>query len=123
MKILIIDDDENIRRLVSFNLSMEGHEIIMAENGKIGIETAKKESPDLILLDVMMPVMNGIETVTNLKKEPITKNIPVFMLSAKGQMEDLDTAFDAGADNYITKPFDIDKLNAKIEFKLKKLKG
>jgi two-component system, OmpR family, response regulator RpaA len=119
MRILIIDDDENIRRLVSFNLSMEGHEIIQAENGKIGYQTAGKEQPELILLDVMMPVMDGIETVKKLKTDEATKEIPVFMLSAKGQMEDLDEAFDAGADNYITKPFNVEKLNAKIAFKMK----
>jgi DNA-binding response OmpR family regulator len=123
MRILIIDDDENIRRLVSFNLSMEGHELLQAENGKIGYQTAKKEQPELILLDVMMPVMDGIQTVKKLKTDPETKQIPVFMLSAKGQMEDLDEAFDAGADNYITKPFDVEKLNAKIAFKMKKLRN
>ena len=122
MRILIIDDDENIRRLVSFNLSLDGHEIIMAENGKKGFKTAKSEMPDLILLDVMMPVMDGIETCKKLKSDPQTKNIPVFMLSAKGQMKDLDEAFDAGADNYITKPFDVEKLNDTIQFKLSKIK-
>ncbi|RLC50852.1 MAG: DNA-binding response regulator, partial [Candidatus Cloacimonadota bacterium] len=67
MRILIIDDDENIRRLVSFNLSLDGHEIIMAEDGKQGYKTAKSEMPDLILLNVMMPVMDGIETCKKLK--------------------------------------------------------
>jgi DNA-binding response OmpR family regulator len=102
---------------------MEGHELLQAENGKIGYQTAKKEQPELILLDVMMPVMDGIQTVKKLKTDPETKQIPVFMLSAKGQMEDLDEAFDAGADNYITKPFDVEKLNAKIAFKMKKLRN
>jgi len=122
MKILIIDDDENIRRLVSFNLSLDGHEILTADNGKKGYKTARSENPDLVLLDVMMPVMDGIETCKKLKDDAKTKDIPVFMLSAKGQMKDLDEAFDAGADNYITKPFDVEKLNETILFKLSKIK-
>ncbi len=122
MRILIIDDDENIRKLVSFNLTMDGHEILQAVNGKDGLKKAKKEIPDLILLDVMMPVMDGIETCKRLKKESKTQNIPIFMLSAKGQMRDLDEAFDAGADNYITKPFEVEKLNDVITFKLSKMR-
>jgi len=123
MRVLVVDDDQNIRRLVSFNLKADGHEVILATNGKEGYETAQREHPDLILLDIMMPIMNGYETCSNLKQNPETKDIPVFMLSAKGQMTDLDEAFAVGADNYITKPFDVEKLNKTIMFKLESYKA
>jgi two-component system, OmpR family, alkaline phosphatase synthesis response regulator PhoP len=119
MKILVVDDDQNIRRLLNFNLSAAGHEVIVANNGKEGVEKAIKEKPDLILLDIMMPVMNGYEACKTLKEQDITKDIPVFMLSAKSQMMDLDDAFNVGADDYITKPFDIEKLDYSINYKLK----
>ena len=80
---------------------------------------AKKEKPDLILLDIMMPVMNGYETCEILKNTEETKDIPIFMLSAKSQMVDLDDAFNVGADDYIVKPFDIEKLEYSINYKLK----
>ncbi len=118
MKILVVDDDQNIRRLVSFNLSLENHEIFVASNGKEGIQVALEKNPDLILLDIMMPVMDGYKTCEWLKKDPRTKDIPIFMLSVKGQMTDLDDAFNAGADDYITKPFDVEKLNKTINYKL-----
>ena len=122
MKILVVDDDQNIRRLVSFNLSLEGHEILMARNGKEGIEIAVSSKPDIILMDIMMPIMNGYDACKWLKSDPRTKDIPLFMLSAKGQMTDLDEAFNVGADNYITKPFDVEELNKTIMFKLENLK-
>lgn len=121
MKILVVDDDQNIRRLVSFNLTQSNHEIILAKDGSEGYKLAIKEQPDLILLDIMMPIMNGYQTCEKLKNDPATKDIPVFMLSAKGQMTDLDDAFNLGADDYITKPFDVEKLEFSINYKLKTL--
>ncbi|MDK2977061.1 MAG: two-component system, OmpR family, alkaline phosphatase synthesis response regulator PhoP [Candidatus Marinimicrobia bacterium] len=122
MKILLVDDEENIRKLVHYNLILDGYDVIMAVNGKEGLEKAIQEKPDLILLDIMMPEMDGLEVCSRLKKNPETRDIPIFMLSAKGQMQDLEDAYDVGADNYITKPFDVDKLSEIIQFKLKKLK-
>ncbi|MBN2461131.1 MAG: response regulator [Candidatus Cloacimonetes bacterium] len=122
MKILVVDDDQNIRRLVSFNLSIEGHEILVARTGKEGIDMAVKNKPDLILMDIMMPEMNGYDACKWLKNDARTKDIPLFMLSAKGQMTDLDEAFNVGADNYITKPFDVEKLHKTIMFKLENLR-
>ncbi|MDD5581881.1 MAG: response regulator [Candidatus Marinimicrobia bacterium] len=121
MKILVVDDEENIRKLVQYNLVLDGHEVILAEDGKEGLEKARQEMPDLILLDIMMPEMDGLEVCSRLKKDPEMRDIPIFMLSAKGQMKDLEDAFEAGADNYITKPFDVDKLSEIIQFKMKKL--
>ncbi|MBN1948760.1 MAG: response regulator [Candidatus Cloacimonetes bacterium] len=118
MKILIIDDDQNIRKLVSFNLSLKKHQVFAAKDGQEGIQLAISQQPDLILLDIMMPVMNGYETCKKLKADERTKNIPVFMLSARGQMTDLDDAFNSGADDYIVKPFDVGKLNYTIDYKM-----
>lgn len=122
MKILVVDDEENIRKLVNYNLVLDGFEVIMAIDGKEGLEKAINEKPDLILLDIMMPEIDGLEVCSRLKKNPETRDIPIFMLSAKGQMKDLEDAFDVGADNYITKPFDVDKLSEIILFKLNKMK-
>ncbi len=122
MKILVVDDEENIRKLVNYNLVLDGFEVIMAVDGKEGLEKAINEKPDLILLDIMMPEIDGLEVCSRLKKNPETRDIPIFMLSAKGQMQDLEDAFDVGADNYITKPFDVDKLSEIILFKLNKMK-
>ena len=119
MRILVIDDDQSIRKLLNFNLSASNHEVISAVDGLDGIKKAIALKPDLILLDIMMPIMDGFETCRKLKSDGNTKNIPIFILSAKSQMTDLDEAFDAGADDYIIKPFDIDKLEYTLNFKLK----
>ena len=121
MKILVIDDSSVICDLVKFILTMKNHEVITAEDGDSGIKAAKKDQPDLILLDILMPKMNGYEACSILKKDELTKNIPIFILSAKGQMSDLEQAFKFGADNYITKPFNPDKLNEIIFYKLSKI--
>jgi two-component system, OmpR family, alkaline phosphatase synthesis response regulator PhoP len=122
MKILVVDDEENIRKLVNYNLLLDGYDVVMAVDGKEGLEKAVSEKPDLILLDIMMPEIDGLEVCSRLKKNPETRHIPIFMLSAKGQMQDLEDAFEVGADNYITKPFDVSKLSEIIMFKLNKLK-
>jgi len=119
MKILVVDDDQNIRRLLSFNLTAANHEVITADNGKEGIEKAIQNKPDLILLDLMMPVMNGYDACKLLKKKESTKDIPIFILSAKSQMIDLDDAYNSGADDYIIKPFDVEKLDYSIDYKLR----
>jgi DNA-binding response OmpR family regulator len=121
MKILVIDDSSVICDLVKFTLTMKNHEVITAEDGDSGIKAAKKGQPDLILLDILMPKMNGYEACSILKKDKLTKDIPIFILSAKGQMSDLEQAFKFGADNYITKPFNPDKLNKIIFYKLSKI--
>jgi two-component system alkaline phosphatase synthesis response regulator PhoP len=123
MKILVVDDEENIRKLVKYNLILDGFEVVLAVDGKDGLEKAVSEKPDLILLDIMMPEIDGLEVCSRLKKNPDTRDIPIFMLSAKGQMQDLEDAYEIGADNYITKPFDVEKLSEIIMFKLNKMKN
>lgn len=121
MKILAIDDDKTVRVLVTRCLEKEGHKVLAAENGEQGLSMVTHENPDLILLDVMMPGMNGLEVCSKLKNTPATKAIPVFMLTGKTQMHDIDEALSAGADNYISKPFNPQKLSRIIQVKLKNL--
>ena len=102
--ILIIDDEADIRLLVKYNLEKEGYVVFDADNGEKGIELAKKHLPDLILLDVMMPVMDGIETCEKLRKISELTNTMICFLTARGEDYSQIAGFEAGADDYITKP-------------------
>jgi len=121
MHILIVDDEENIRFVLKYNLELDGHSVIEAKHGEEALGHARSEI-DLILLDVMMPVMNGIETCKRLKADPDTRDIPIIMLTAKSQLVDIEEAFRAGADDYLTKPFEPDQISSKIEAKLEKIR-
>ena len=103
-KILIVDDDRDILEFLSYNLKKEGFEVFKAENGKIGLEAAIKEIPDLILLDVMMPEMDGIETCYQIKEKPELKNVIVAFLTARNEDYSEISGLEAGADDYISKP-------------------
>lgn len=103
-KILIVDDDRDILEFVSYNLKKEGFDVFKAENGKIGLELAIKEIPDLILLDVMMPEMDGIETCYQLKERPELKNVVIAFLTARNEDYSEISGLEAGADDYISKP-------------------
>ena len=103
-KILIIEDDPATQRLVDYSLKQEGYQIISASNGLEGIRKALGESPDLIILDVMLPGMDGFEICYRLRSEPSTANLPILMFSAKAQEIDKDTGIKVGADDYLTKP-------------------
>jgi len=118
MKILVVDDDPNMRELVGYNLRLDGHEVLHASSAAEGILAAQSEAPNLILLDVMMPEMDGLEALPILKRDPRTAQIPVFMLTAKGRMGDVERAFAVGADDYIPKPFDLAKLSQMVAQKL-----
>ncbi len=117
-KVLVVDDDPSIQRLVVLTFEMEGWEVVVADDGVAGLAAAKTESPDAILLDVMMPKMDGLSVATELKSDPETSSIPVVLLSAKAQAGDLGAGMATGADEYITKPFDplelIDVVNGLI---------
>lgn len=104
-KILVVDDEPNIVRLVSFSLARHGYEVLEATDGPAGIELAISELPDLILMDVMMPGMTGLEAVERLKAEPATAQIPVVMLSARSQHYEQQQGLECGAEKYICKPF------------------
>jgi len=113
-KILVVDDEIYIVHILDFSLGMEGYEVITALDGEQAIEKAHAEKPDLIVLDIMMPKLDGYETCKALKGDPTTRDIPVILLSAKGRNVDQKTGFEVGADDYITKPFSPRKLVERI---------
>lgn len=104
-KILAVDDERHIVRLVEVNLQRAGYEVVTAFDGKEALEKVKAESPDLIVLDVMMPYMDGFEVLKNLKADNETRDIPVIMLTAKAQDADVFRGWQSGVDCYLTKPF------------------
>jgi len=115
--ILIVDDDPVIRNLLNQILEEfqeSGVRILTAENGETAIEIIKREKPDIVFLDVMMPKMNGFEVCDMVKRNPETKDICIVMLTAKGQEIDKQKAKERGADCYITKPFNIDEILRKV---------
>ena len=112
--ILVVDDDPVIQKLLAVNFEMEGYRVVTAGDGIEGIERVHRDRPDLVLLDVMMPRMDGIEVVRNLKADKATAGIPVILLSAKAQSTDINGGLDAGADDYVTKPFDPLELLEKV---------
>jgi CheY-like chemotaxis protein len=104
-KILIAEDERDIRDLVAFTLRFAGHEVVAVSNGAEAVETAGLEMPDLILMDVRMPRMTGYEACEKMKADPRLAKIPVVFLSAKGQESEIRTGLEAGADEYLLKPF------------------
>jgi pilus assembly protein CpaE len=114
-KILIIDDDVDTLRLVGLMLQRQGYQIIAASNGSQGLAKAFEERPDLILLDVMMPDMDGYEVTRRLRKNPATVTVPILMFTAKTQLDDKVTGFEVGADDYLTKPTHPTELQAHVK--------
>jgi two-component system alkaline phosphatase synthesis response regulator PhoP len=104
-KILVCDDEPYILMALTDAVEMEGYECVTAINGKEALEKARETRPDLIMLDIMMPFMDGFEVCRELKADAATRDIPVIMLTAKSQQVDIQKGKDAGADDYITKPF------------------
>ena len=115
-KILLADDEEDIKTVISLYLGAKGYEVVTAYDGLDAIEKAKTEKPDLILLDVMMPIMNGFEVCQKLKEDPETQDIPIIMLSAAAQSETITKSIELGAKDYIVKPFEPERLD-KMLFK------
>ncbi len=118
-KILIVDDDMDTLKLVGLMLQRQGYRIVVANSGPKALTMAKTEAPDLILLDVMMPEMDGFEVTRRLRSEEATANIPILMFTAKSQVEDKLSGFDAGADDYLTKPAHPAELLARVKKLLK----
>lgn len=114
-KILVVDDEPNIVRTVADRLKMRGYDVVTATDGEEGIEMALAEKPDLILLDIVMPKLDGNATLDRLRRLKETQGIPVFMLTARSQAEDVTRATSAGAVDYVVKPFDLVALLEKIE--------
>ena len=104
--VLVVEDDPVILRLLEVNFELEGFEVLSAHDGAEGIEMARDQRPDLVISDIMMPNLSGIELVEQLKGDAETASIPIILLSAKAQSADVKAGMEAGADDYITKPFE-----------------
>ena len=119
-RILVVDDDPDILQFVRMNLELEGFETRTAESGQEGLAMAKEQPPDLILLDVMMPGMDGLTVLKHLRTNPATANCPVIILTAKVLADDRVRALDLGADDYVAKPFELSELLARIRSVLRR---
>ena len=109
-KILVVDDERHIVRLIQVNLERQGYNVVTAHDGKEALEKVASEKPDLVVLDVMMPYMDGFEVLRNLRRDPATAELPVIMLTAKAQDQDVLRGWQEGVDMYLTKPFNPQEL-------------
>lgn len=114
-KILLIEDEKNIAELVKYNLEREGYRVLWAAKGNLGLEMTLRENPDLLLLDLMLPELDGLEICKILKQNPKTAAIPIIMLTAKSQEADKVLGLELGADDYVTKPFSPRELAARVK--------
>lgn len=119
-RILIVEDEEHIQELLRFNLQNNGYEALVASDGLKGLEMAKENLPDLILLDLMLPKMDGLDVCRAVKSDPHIMAIPIIMLTAKGSETDKVLGLELGADDYLTKPFSIRELMARIKVVLRR---
>ena len=122
IKILLVDDEQDILEIVGYNLTQEGYQISTATNGKEAVQKAKKEVPHLIIMDVMMPEMDGMEACENIRKIPELSNVIITFLTARSEDYSQVAGFDAGADDYITKPIKPKLLVSKVKALLRRLK-
>lgn len=121
-KVLIAEDEADIRQLISFNLERESYETLLAGDGKEAVLMAYSKIPDLIILDLMLPEMDGFSVFKELRLDSRTKDIPVIMLTAKAQLDDVIAGLEMGADDYLTKPFSPKELVLRVKALLKRVK-
>ena len=121
-KILVVEDEKDISELVLYNLTREGYRLIETDNGEKALDFVKKESPDLLILDLMLPGIDGLEVCKILKRDESTRHIPIIMLTAKGEETDIVVGLQLGADDYVTKPFSPKVLVARIKTILRRPK-
>ena len=114
-RILVADDDVDIRELVEFKLSTMGHEIVAVGDGAAAIDACMAQKPDLAVLDVMMPGVSGLDAIRAIRADPALADLPVILLTARAQESDVETGFDSGADDYITKPFSPRELASRVQ--------
>ena len=114
-RILVADDDVDIRELVEFKLSTLGHEIVAVSDGAAAVDACREHKPDLAVLDVMMPGMSGLDAIRVIRSDPSMADVPVILLTARAQETDVETGFDSGADDYITKPFSPRELASRVQ--------
>jgi len=115
-----VDDEEDILELLNYNLTREGYQVLMAQSGEQALEAAQSELPGLIILDLMLPGIDGLDVCRELKKDSKTQNIPIIMLTAKGEEADIVTGLELGADDYVTKPFSPKVLLARVRSVLRR---
>lgn len=113
-RILIADDDADIRDLVAFKLRHEGHDVVAVADGAAALDACQEEVPDLVILDVMMPGMSGLDAAREIRQDEALKHLPIIMLTARAQESDIDQGFQAGADDYVTKPFSPRELASRV---------
>ena len=114
-RILVADDDVDIRELVEFKLSTLGHDVVAVADGQAAIDACQAQRPDLAVLDVMMPGVSGLDAVRVIRADPALAGLPVILLTARAQESDVETGFDTGADDYITKPFSPRELASRVQ--------
>jgi DNA-binding response OmpR family regulator len=112
--ILVADDEEDLRELVSYRLSRSGYEVVEAVDGQEALELATERTPDLMVLDVMMPRLDGYELTRRVREQDALRSVPVILLTARSQETDVSRGFDVGADDYLKKPFNPDELVARV---------
>ena len=115
MRIVVVEDERDLASLLAFQLEKEGYKVLTAHDGKSGYELVSCELPDLVLLDIMLPIISGVEVCKLLKKQKSTQGIPVIMLTANGEEIDRVIGFEVGADDYVTKPFSLRELLLRIK--------
>ncbi len=120
-RILVADDDVDIRELVEFKLSTMGHDIVAVGDGAAAVDACRASKPDLAVLDVMMPGVSGLDAIREIRADPGLADLPVILLTARAQESDVETGFDSGADDYITKPFSPRELASRVEALLGKI--
>lgn len=113
-RVLVADDEDDVRDLVVYRLSRSGYDVVEALDGEEAFRLATEQTPDLIVLDVMMPRIDGYELTRRLRAEPATSRVPVILLTARTQENDVSQGFEAGADDYLKKPFNPDELVARV---------
>lgn len=121
-KILVVDDEEHIVKLIKFNLENNGYKVITANDGVKALSLAREESPGLVLLDLMLPLMDGYDVCREIRRDQVISNMPVIMITAKGEELDKVLGLELGADDYITKPFSVRELVARVKAVLRRTK-
>ncbi|HLH30203.1 MAG TPA: response regulator transcription factor, partial [Terriglobia bacterium] len=121
-RVLIVDDDPDIQRLVSYNLTQAGFQVTAASNGRSALDTVHEDPPDLIILDVMMPDIDGMEVCRTLRQEEASRRIPIIMLTARGEEIDRVVGFEIGADDYVMKPFSPRELVLRVKSILRRVR-
>ncbi len=120
-RILVIDDDRNLRKIIQTNLELAGYDVTTASNGEDAMRVLDSMQPDLVVLDVMMPMIDGYEVARRIRRHPSNTHVPIIMLTAKSEVEDKLAGFEAGADDYITKPFGPQELLARVKAKIRRV--